>query len=126
RFWLAADPEPVQDMRFRRPPLTLPLVLQLLLAAVVALALAQPVTSRALEALGLSGRTGPVHLIMLLDGSTSMLAADPSGERTRFDVARATARERLDTLREGDVATLLMMGTRLTTQGATDDASMTL
>jgi hypothetical protein len=93
---------------------------------VVALALAQPVTSRALDALGLSGRTGPVHLILLLDGSTSMLAADADGAGTRFDVARATARERVDTLREGDVATLLMMGTRLSTQGATDDASLTL
>lgn len=126
RFWLAAEPEPVQDMRFRRPPLTVPLLLQLLLAAVVALALAQPVTSRALEALGLSGRTGPVHLILLLDGSTSMLATDAGGAGTRFDVARTSARDRLDTLREGDVATLLMMGTRLTTQGATDDASLTL
>lgn len=125
RFWLAAAPEPVQDMRFRRPPLTLPLVLQLLLAAVVALALAQPVTSRALEALGLSGRTGPVHLIILLDGSTSMLAVDPSGQ-SRFDLARAGALDRLAALREGDVATLLMMGTRLTTQGATDNASLTL
>ena len=125
RFWLVAQPEPVEEIRLRRPPITLLLILQLLIAAAVALALAQPVTSRALNALGITARSGPVHLILLLDGSTSMTAAHPTGG-TRFDVARDLADARLATLREGDVATLLLMGTHLTTQGATDAASLTL
>lgn len=125
RFWLAAQPEPVEEMQLRRPPITLLLILQLLIAAAVAAALAQPVTSRALEALGMTSRSGPVHLILLLDGSTSMTAAGPTGG-TRFDAARDLARDRLATLREGDVATLVLMGTHLTTQGATDAASLTL
>ncbi|MDQ3412294.1 MAG: VWA domain-containing protein, partial [Chloroflexota bacterium] len=126
RFWLAAQPAPVEDVRWRRPPITLLLVLQLLIAAAVALALAQPVTSRALAALGITSRSGPIHLIVLLDGSTSMTATDAATGATRFDTARGIARTRLASLREGDVATLLLMGTHLTTQGATDAASLTL
>jgi hypothetical protein len=125
RFWLAARPEPVEDIRFRRPPITLLLILQLLIAGALALALAQPVTSRALEALGITTRSGPIHLIIILDGSTSMTAAHPTSG-TRFEAARALARERLASLREGDVATLLVMGTHQTTQGATDASSLTL
>lgn len=125
RFWLAAQPAPVEEIRWRRPPITLLLVLQLLVAAAVALALAQPVTSRALDALGITSRSGPVHLIVLLDGSTSMTAESGTGT-TRFETARGIALSRLATLRDGDVATLLLMGTRLTTQGATDAAGLTL
>lgn len=126
RFWLAARPEPVQETRWRRPPITLLLILQLLIAAAVALALAQPVTSRALAALGLTARAGPVHLILLLDGSTSTLASDRADGVTRFKAARDLAGDRLADLREGDAATLLLMGTHLTTWGATDAASLTL
>ena len=126
RFWLAAQPEPVHETRWRRPPISLPLILQLLVAAAVAVALAQPVTSRALAALGLTARAGPVHLILLLDGSTSMLASDRADSLTRFEVARDLAGDRLADLREGDAATLLLMGTHLTTWGATDAASLTL
>ena len=38
RFWEAAQPRPSAERRFRRPPLTLPLVLQLIAAALLAVA----------------------------------------------------------------------------------------
>ena len=126
RFWLAAEPAPIHDTRLRRPPITLPLILQLLVVAALALALAQPAASRALAVLGLTSANGPVHLILLLDGSTSMSARDPGEPRTRYEIARDAAGGRLAALREGDVATLVVLGTRATTHGATDVASLAL
>lgn len=127
RFWLAAEPERTERTRFRRPPLSLLLILHLLIAAALALALARPVTARALDALGLGMlgglRTEPQHLILLLDGSTSMSATDTADGRTRFEVARARALDRLAGLREGDVATVVLLGTHVATLGATDTAS---
>ena len=43
RFWLAAEPERTEQMRFRRPPLSLLLLLHLLIAGLLALALARPI-----------------------------------------------------------------------------------
>ena len=130
RFWLAAEPERTEQTRFRRPPLTLLLLLHLLIALALGLALARPVTARALDALGLGAfgalRTEPRHLILLLDGSTSMAATDTPSGRTRFDEARNQALVRLADLRQGDVATVLLLGTRVSTLGATDAASLGL
>ena len=47
RFWLAAEPEQVQRTRWRRPPLSWALLLQLLAAAALALAIGR----RPIEAL---------------------------------------------------------------------------
>ncbi len=130
RFWLAAEPERTEQTRFRRPPLSVLLLLHLLIAALLAVALARPATSRAWDALGLgplgSLRTEPRHLIVLLDGSTSMAATDTGSGGTRFEAARAEAVDRLAELREGDVATVLLLGTRTTTLAATDAASLNL
>lgn len=125
RFWRQAQEVQSETVRFRRPPLTLLLLLHLALVAVLAVSLARPAASEALA--GLGGRTTPTHVILLLDGSTSMAAGvDPLGPagRTRFDLARSAALDELDGLREGDVATVLILGTRTTTLEATDSAGI--
>ncbi|HEU5432943.1 MAG TPA: VWA domain-containing protein, partial [Thermomicrobiales bacterium] len=124
RFWLAAEPRTTEETRLRRPPITLLLILQLLIAAALALALARPVTSQAMAALGLDLRSEPRHLILLIDGSTSMSAIDTPDGRSRFEAARAEALRELDDLREGDVATVLLLGTRTLSFSATDSASL--
>lgn len=118
RFWLAAQEEQTDRTRFRWPPLTVLLLLQLLIVAAVAFALTRPVTADAWAELGL--RTEPKHIIVMLDGSTSMGAIDTPSGRTRFEEARDLALERVDDLREGDVATILVLGTRVTTFEASD------
>jgi len=130
RFWEAANPRPAEERRLRRPPLTLPLLLQLAAVLLLALALARPVTAERLAALATELRAEPKHLILLLDGSTSMSAAVPSGEtdttqtQSRWETARAATLERLAALREGDVATVILMGTRPITLTATDSSSL--
>lgn len=118
RFWLAAQEEQTDRTRFRRPPLTLLLLLHVLIVAAVAFALTRPVTADAWAELGL--RTEPKHVIVLLDGSSSMGATDTPSGRTRFEEARDFALERVDDLREGDVATILVLGTRVTSFEASD------
>lgn len=76
------------------------LILQLIAAALFALALARP----HLTGPGL-GRT---HLILLLDGSGSMRIAD--GEATRFEKAKAEALNQLQPLRSRDRVTLVSAG----------------
>jgi len=120
RFWLAARPEQTQQTRLRRPPISLLLLLQLLAAAALALALARPAVAGALGALGLDLQTEPRHLILLLDGSTSMAAEGEAAGRTRYDEARTDALGRLAELADGDVATVLLLGTRVSTLSATD------
>ena len=90
RFWTAAPVQPADRRRLRRPPLTWPLALQVVAAALLALALARP----ALPSLpGLATeRTEPQHTIVLLDGSTSMLAVPAEGAGTKWDEARAERR----------------------------------
>lgn len=122
RFWLAAQPEQTEQLRLRRPPFSLLLLLQLLIAAALALALARPVMAGALGALGLDLQTEPRHLILLLDGSTSMSAAGQAAGATRYDDARTAALTRLAGLADGDVATVLLLGTRTVTLSATDTA----
>mgnify|MGYP001027101830 CR=1 FL=1 len=122
RFWLAAMQERTETARFRRPPLSLLLLLHLLIVAAIALALARPVASQTFG--GLGTRTEPKHLILLLDGSTSMVATDTPSGRSRFEEAREKALERLDELREGDVATVVLLGTHPLTFEATDSASL--
>ncbi len=122
RFWLVAIREQQEEARFRRPPLSLLLLLHLLIVAAIGFALARPVTSSVLA--GIGQRTEPRHLILLLDGSTSMTARDADGARTRYEAARDEAVSRLNDLREGDVATLLILGTHLTTREATDAAGL--
>ena len=50
RFWDAANPRPADARRLRRPPLSLPLLLQIAAAALLAVALARPATAAQLAA----------------------------------------------------------------------------
>jgi Ca-activated chloride channel family protein len=122
RFWLVALQEHRERMSFRRPPFSFLMLLQLLIVGLVAFALARPVTTSALN--GLGQRTEPQHMILLLDGSTSMSATDTANGETRFETARREALSRVDNLREGDVATVIVLGTNTTTFEATDAAGL--
>ena len=124
RFWEAANPRPAEARRFRRPPLSLPLLLQIAAAALLAIALARPATAAQLAALAPGLHAEPRHLILLLDGSTSMSATPGATSLSRWEAARLEALDRLAPLRQGDVATVILMGTRPVTMTATDDASL--
>ncbi|MEA2531108.1 MAG: hypothetical protein QOG89_2752 [Thermomicrobiales bacterium] len=122
RFWLAAVDQQTEQARFRRPPLTLLLLLHLIIVGLLAFALMRPAATDAWA--GLGRRTEPTHVIILLDGSTSMVATDTASGRTRFEEARANALSRVSDLREGDVATVVLLGTHPTTLEATDAAGL--
>ena len=124
RFWEAANPRPAEARRLRRPPLSLPLLLQIAAAALLAVALARPATAAQLAALAPGLHAEPRHLILLLDGSTSMSATPGATSLSRWEAARLEALDRLAPLRQGDVATVILMGTRPVTLTATDDASL--
>ncbi len=112
RFWEQVDAARSDRRRFQVPPLSLLLVLQLLAALAIGLALAKP----AVDAIpGLAGqRTNPAHTIVILDGSTSMLAMAQEGDsRTRWDMARNEAVALLDDWQAGDVITVLVAGARV-------------
>ncbi len=116
RFWKASNPTRTDDARFRVPPLTLLLLLQLLAAGLLGAALARPAVSEAWA--GISQPAELRHLVVILDGSTSMSAADAEDGQSRYEAARSSAVAHLDGLREGDMATLMVLGTQVTTMQA--------
>lgn len=119
RFWLGAQTTPTENRRFRLPPITPLFILHLLIAALIAFALAEPASAHILSRFG--SRTQPKHLILIVDGSTSMQAAvDKLGVagRTRFDLARNDVHDRLSGLGNGDVVSVLILGTHTTTYEA--------
>lgn len=112
RFWSTAAEDHAEHSRLRRPPLTLPLVLQVLVALLIALALARPVVE------GVAGltsqRSTPEHVIVILDGSTSMQALDRlQGKMRRWDLAKRELDEVLDAWQPGDVTSVILTGGRL-------------
>ena len=118
RFWTSGVAAESERQRFRLPPITLPLLLQLLIALLVTLALARPVISGAWS--GLTGRTTPEHLVILLDGSTSMLAHNTGEQRSRFERGRQETLSLLDDWQTGDVATVMLLGATPDTQSASN------
>lgn len=118
RFWRQATREETHEERFKRPPINLLFLLHILLVAAIAFALTRPAVSSALG--GLGSRTEPRHVILLLDGSTSMAARDTASGETRFAEAAKVADEQLAALQNGDVATVVLMGTHSTTLAAND------
>ena len=118
RFWPAITGEERERPRWRRPPLSLLLFLQLLVATLLSLALARPVAERALAAFG--NRTEPEQHIVLLDGSTSMLALDRETGATRYELARQRTLAALDDWQPGDVVTVVRFGQRVETLSASD------
>src|SRR5680860_1330213 len=89
RFWMSSQTSPSETRRFRLPPITPLFLLHLLTALLIAMALARPASAELFAQFG--SRTDPHHVILVVDGSTSMLAytdeLGPAG-RTRFDLAR--------------------------------------
>lgn len=122
RFWKLVAPAPTDDAKLRRPPLSLLLLLQLLAVGALGFALARPAVADALA--GITQRTEPKHLVILLDGSTSMSAIDTDSGEERFAVAKQLALQRIDDLRGGDVATVMVLGTSVQSFEATDDTGL--
>jgi len=122
RFWQMVAPAPTDDARFRRPPLSLLLLLQLLAVGALALALARPAVADAWA--GLTQRTEPRHLVILLDGSTSMAAIDTETGEERFTAATQLALQRIEELRDGDVATVMVLGASVQSFEATDGTGL--
>jgi len=121
RFWQPALTTPRESRRFRPPPLTPLFLVHVLLALLLTLALARPVSAHFLSRLG--SRTEPKHLILVIDGSTSMAAipdAVHAPKTTRFGLAQRQAQSQLSGLHNGDVATVLLLGTHMTTFEASD------
>ena len=102
-LWKFLKPE-VHGTRPRRIPLTWLLVLDLLVAAVISLALAQPHLSLVLP--GHKAR----HIVLLLDVSTSMRASD--AQPSRLAQAKNEANQLLAGLGGGDMATLITFGSQ--------------
>ena len=107
-------PRPRDGRRSRRLPLTLLLLLQLLIAALLALALARP------QLLGGPQRSA-TQLAIVLDTSTSMAARD--GVSTRFAQAQQRAIGLLRGLENDGRATIIVAGTtpRVLAAGSTAD-----
>ncbi len=100
-LWRFLDPQ-VRGAKARRIPLTWLLLADLLIAALLTLALAGP-------QLDLPRQTQPArHVILLLDTSASMGTTD--GDSTRFEQAAADAEALLLSLAPQDVATLITFG----------------
>src|SRR5690606_19583469 len=78
-LWRLMENTAAPSRTLRWPPPSLLLLLQILVVALAALALAQPLVG--------SGRTDSNHTIYVIDTSASMLATDRSP--TRFDAAQA-------------------------------------
>jgi len=117
RFWPELRGEERERPRWQRPPISLLLLLQLLIAALLTLALARPVAEQ-VSAIGT--RTSPEQRIILLDGSTSMLALDRERGATRYDLARQRTLKYLDDWQPGDVVTVVRFGQRTETLPASD------
>jgi hypothetical protein len=106
RLWQTLPHVERSTSQLRPPPITLLLVLQVILLAAGALALAQP----ALTAPGAGLQ------VVAIDASGSMLTADVGATGTRFDAARAEARKAVDTLGLTGKVTLLRVGANVTTE----------
>ena len=104
RFWAEATRHRRQRMALRRPPRSLLLFLQLLAAALIALALIRP----AIPLPGLPGNAPPRQLIVVLDRSATMRATDVAP--SRFEVAKARARELIATAATEEAVTLITLG----------------
>lgn len=104
-------PRPKEGRRLNRLPLTLLLLMQLLIAALLALAIARP------QLVG-----GPLQrasqTVIVIDASTSMAARD--GASTRFEQARERARAVIRSMASGDRVTLVAAGpqARVTASGS--------
>lgn len=96
-LWRGLEQQTTARRRWRRPPLSLPLALQLLALLVGVVALAQPSFQE----------QSPRQLVYLLDASASMQATDVAPNR--FEAARAAIRAELAGLHQGEQVTLIRL-----------------
>ncbi|HQY29936.1 MAG TPA: VWA domain-containing protein [Thermomicrobiales bacterium] len=125
RFWANAPTPPSDSRRFRPPPLTLLFLIHLLVAGLLTLAIARPVSADLFSQFGT--RTEPKHLILIVDGSTSMAAiADTvrAPKATRYLLAQREVANKLNALQNGDIVTLLLLGTQVQTFQASNTAAI--
>ncbi len=104
RFWQEATRHQRQRLTWRRPPRNLLLLLQLLVAAILGLALLRP----ALPLPSLPGAAQPPQLIVVLDRSLAMRATDVAP--SRFAVAKDRARALILAAGADEPVTLLTLG----------------
>jgi hypothetical protein len=103
-FWERAMRDIREQPKLRRPPVTLLLILQLLIAALAAFALSRPMVYGALA----GGEFQASHTLLLLDASASMQTTDVAP--SRFAAARSQADGLLAGLDPAATATLIRMG----------------
>ncbi len=116
-FWPRVPSETRESPRWRKPPLTLLFLLQLLAALLLVLAFMRPAIA-GLDAFG-GQRTGAIHHVIVLDGSTSMLATTADGA-TRWDEARERVEDLLSGWQEGDGLTLVVASAQPAVRSAAD------
>lgn len=104
RFWREATRHQRQRLTWRKPPRGLLLFVQLLVAAVICLALLRP----ALPLPSLPGAEQPPQLIVVLDQSLAMRATDLAP--SRFAVAKDRARALIAAAGADEPVTLLTLG----------------
>lgn len=104
-FWPRVPSESRESPRWRKPPISLLLLLQLFAALAIALAFMRP----AMPDVGgfIGQRADAVQHVIVLDGSTSMLARTEDG-RSRWDIAREEVDTILGEWQQGDGVTLLI------------------
>jgi len=111
KLWAFLEPE-VHGTRPRKTPLTWLLVVDLLLASLFSLALAQPSVKLP------TNQQGAKNLIILLDNSTSMLTRDSAS--TRFSLAQADAIQLISGLGGKDSASVFSFNSVPAWVGDTD------
>ena len=120
-FWPRVPSETRESPRWRKPPLSLLFLLQLLAALLLVLAFMRP----AIPGLGAFGgeRTSAIHHVIVLDGSTSMLAAGSEGGN-RWDDAIAAVDDTLADWQQGDGVTLIVASARPQVRSAADERQL--
>jgi Ca-activated chloride channel homolog len=114
RFWSEATSERGRRFRRQRPPLTWLMLAQMLIALILVGALARPLLNIGF----LRPQGGAKQLFIVIDGSTSMGAADIAP--TRFGKAKQQASDLIGTLASDETATVMVLGSEVRMLGASD------
>lgn len=114
RFWSEATSDRGRRFRRKRPPLTLLMVAQMLIALILVGALARPLLNFGF----LRPSGGAKQIFIIVDGSTSMGAADvvPS----RYAKAKERAISLVSDLAADETATVMVLGSEVRLLGAAD------
>lgn len=104
-FWPRVPSESRDSPRWRRPPVTLLFLLQLIAALLLVLGFMRPALP-GIDAFG-TQRTSAMQHVVVVDGSTSMLAVSDTGA-SHWDMARQEVDRVLDTWQQGDGITLVV------------------